>query len=102
MNSSLKERFARLGRTRVIDRVRNGSPAVLALRPCRGRKGLNTVALALALAKRGLSMLCAKRAVEEMTERGRVVVLLPNLESGLELANELAQAGCTATSIGNP
>jgi putative transcriptional regulator len=99
MNASLKERFARLGRTRVIDRVRDGSRAVLALRPSRGRKGLNTVTLALALAKRGLSMLRAKRAVEEMTERGRVVVLLPNLESGSELAKELAQAGAIAASV---
>jgi DNA-binding transcriptional regulator YiaG len=99
MNSSLKERFARLGPTQVIDRVHDGSPAVLSLRPSR-RRSVNTVLIALALAKRGISLLRAKRAVEEMIERGRVVLLLPKIESGPVLARELADAGCIAASMG--
>jgi len=99
MSSSLKERFARLGPTRVIDRVRTGSPAVLSLRPSRGRNGVKTVSVALALGKRGMTLLRAKRAVEEMIERGRVVLLLPKLESESALAKELADAGCVAASV---
>jgi putative transcriptional regulator len=99
MKSSLKERFARLGPTRVIDRVRDGSPAVLSLRPSYDRKDVETVSIALALAKRGISMLRAKRAVEEMMECGRVVLLLPKVESESALAMELAEAGCTAASM---
>lgn len=99
MKSSLKERFARLGPARAIDRVRGGSPAVLSLRPSPNRKQVKTVSIALALAKRGLSMLRAKRAVEEMVECGRVVLLLPKVESYSALAAELAEAGCSAASM---
>jgi putative transcriptional regulator len=96
MRSSLKERFGRLGPTQVIDRVRDGSPAVLSLRPSRSRNGVKTVLVALALCRRGMTMLRAKRAVEEMIANGRVVLLLPNLESEAALAGELAEAGCVA------
>src|SRR5262245_60164199 len=99
MKSSLKERFARLGPTRVIDRVRTGSPAVLSLRPSPNRKNVKTVSIALALAKRGLSMLRAKRAVEEMMECGRIVLLLPKVESEPALAAELVEVGCAAASM---
>jgi DNA-binding transcriptional regulator YiaG len=99
MSSSLKERLGRLGPTRVIDRVRNGSPAVLSLRPAADRKRVKTVSVALALGKRGMTMLRAKRAVEEMIERGRAVFLLPNLDSESALAEELADAGCVAASV---
>jgi DNA-binding transcriptional regulator YiaG len=98
MNSSLKERFARLGPTRGIDRV-NGSPAVLSLRPSPNRKSVKTVLVALALASRGMTMLRAERAVEEMMERGRIVVLVPNLDSEAGLAKELADAGCVAATV---
>ena len=99
MKSSLKERFARLGPTRAIDRARSGSPAVLSLRPAADRARVKTVSIALALAKRGVSMLRAKRAVEEMIEQGRAVVLLPKVEHEATLAKELAAAGCIAASV---
>ena len=99
MSSSLKERFARLGPTRAIDRVRDGSPAVLSLRPSHDREAIKTVSAALALAKRGISVLRAKRAVEEMLESGRAVVLLPKVDAEASLAKELADAGCIAASV---
>jgi DNA-binding transcriptional regulator YiaG len=99
MSSSLKERFARLGPIRAIDRIRDGSPAALSLRPAPSRKRVKSVSIALALAKRGMSMLRAKRAVEEMLENGRAVVLLPTVESATTLAKELADAGCIAAAM---
>jgi DNA-binding transcriptional regulator YiaG len=99
MKSSLKEQFARLGPTRAIDRVQSGSPAVLALRPHPDLRAVRTVSVALALARRGLSMVRAKHAVEEMVEHGHVVVPVPMVENEAVLANELADAGCSAALV---
>jgi DNA-binding XRE family transcriptional regulator len=101
MKSSLKEQVrARLGPTRAVDRVRSGSPVVLVLRPHPNLQAIKTVSVALALARRGLSMVRAKHAVEEMVAHGHVVVPVPTVESEAALANELADAGCSAASIG--
>jgi DNA-binding transcriptional regulator YiaG len=53
----------------------------------------------MALSKRGMTMLRAKRAVEEMLAKGRVVVRLPTVESQVILARELADAGCKAATL---
>jgi putative transcriptional regulator len=101
MTSSLKERLGRLGPIQDVDRVPCGSPVVLSLRPGPNLANLKTVDATLALAKRGLSLLRSKRAVEEMVERRRVVVLVPTVESEKALAHELADAGCVVASIGH-
>jgi putative transcriptional regulator len=46
-----------------------------------------------------LSLLRAKRAIEEMIETGRAVVLVPKVESKTSLADELAAAGCVAAAV---
>ena len=99
MDSSLKERFARLGPIRVLDRVPSGSPAVLALRPGAVLAEVKTVAAAIALARRGIGLLKAKRALEEMLSAGRAVVLAPTVESVSALASELAESGVRAALV---
>ena len=99
MSSSLKERFERLGPIRGVDQVRSGSPVVLSLRPARNLASVKAVSATMALAKRGLSLLRAKRAVEEMIERGRAVIRVPKVENQKILADELAAAGCIAAAV---
>ena len=52
-----------------------------------------------ALARRGLSLLRAKRAVESLLEKGRVFVDLPMVEDIQVLTDELAKAGITGAWI---
>ena len=99
MSSSLKERLARLGPVRDVDQVPSGSPVVVSLRVGPDPKRLKTVGAALALAKRGISLLRAKRAIEEMIETGRAVILVPKVESEITLGKELTEAGCIAASV---
>ena len=90
MNSSLKERFERLGPTQVIDRISSGSTAVFILRPARAVAGVQTVTATLALVRRGLSVLQAKRATEALLDQGRTAVDLPNVEDVAAVVRDLA------------
>lgn len=99
MKSSLKEQFARLGPIRELDRVPSGSPAVLSLRPGPALANLKTVTAAISLAKRGISLLKAKRAMEELLASGRAVVLLPTVEDASTLAAELEASGVRSAMV---
>lgn len=100
MDSSLRERFARLGPIRAIDRVTSGSPAVFVLRlPLAGGPRPRTIDATHALARRGMSMLRAKRAIESLLEKGRVFVELPMVEDTKALTEDLAKAGVSAVWI---
>ena len=81
--SSLKERFARLGPTRDIDCVQSGSPVDLVLRPARTK--VDTISATQVLAKHGLSMLRAKRAIEAVIEKGEAWVRLPMVGVALDV-----------------
>ena len=91
MTSSLKAQFARLGPVRCVDRVASGLPADLVLRPA--AQSPRSVTAALALAKRGLTLLRAKRTVEAAMEQGEAVVRVPTVEDLAVLAGELGAAG---------
>lgn len=99
MDSSLRERFARLGPVRGIDRVTSGSPAVFVLRLALDGSRPRTIDATHALARRGLSMLRAKRAIESLVEKGRVFVDLPTVEDTEALTADLAKAGIAAAWI---
>lgn len=96
--SSWKAEFARLGPTQVVDRVQSGSAAVLAVRPSRGRD-LKTVSATLSLVKRGLTMLRAKRAIEEALDKGRAVIALPALDDEAVIASELEDSGFSVAAV---
>jgi putative transcriptional regulator len=99
MHSKLKERFERLGPVRGIDRVRSGSPADLVLRPVADRAKLKTIDATMALSRRGMTMLRAKRAIEIMLDDGEVVVEVPLVEDLAVLAGELRKAGVRVARI---
>lgn len=90
---SFKERIARLGRTRPVDRVSSGSPATVALRPGSDIRATLTISATLALVKRHATILNAKLAVEQALETGRSVLALPMLEDPRALTDEIAAAG---------
>ena len=99
MNSSLRERFARLRPIRAVDRVSSGSPAVFVLRLPAGQTVPKTIDGMAALARRGLTMLKAKRTIEALVEDGRVFVSLPTVEDHQALRDELARAGIKAAPV---
>jgi DNA-binding transcriptional regulator YiaG len=95
--SSLRERFARLGPVRDVDRNRSGSPVEFVLRPARAR--IETISATRILAKRGLSMLRAKRAIETAVETGEARVRLPNVGIAGEVIRELQSTGIRAQRL---
>lgn len=97
MKSSLKDRFANLGPVRDVDRVLSGSPADLVLR--KSKSDVRSVAASLALAKRGLSLLRAKRVIEMLVELGETAVQLPTVESVNALLDDMRASGVTASVI---
>jgi putative transcriptional regulator len=99
MDSSLRERFARLGPIRAIDRVTSGSPAVFVLRLALDGSRPRTIDATHALARRGMTMLRAKRAIESLVEKGRVFVDLPTVEDTSALTADLGKAGIAAAWI---
>ncbi len=102
MNFSLKERFERLGPIRAIDRVQSGSPATFVLRLPRGRNAPKTIDAMLTLARRGVTMLRAKRTIEALLEDGRVFVELPTVEDVQAVVRDLAGAGIASASVEPP
>ena len=98
-HSKLKEQFARLGRVRAIDRVASGSPVDLVIRPSDGLAKVRTIDATMALAKRHMTMLKAKRAVEAMVETGETTVSIPMVENFRALVADLRQAGVKATRL---
>ena len=66
MDSSLRACFAQLGPIRGIARVASGSPATFALRLPPGRGTPKAIDATHALARRGLTLLRAKRAIERL------------------------------------
>jgi putative transcriptional regulator len=95
--SSLRERFARLGPVRDVDRSRSGSPVDFVLRPARAR--IDTVSATRVLAKRGLSMLRAKRAIEAAVETGEARMRLPKVDSAGDVIRELELTGIRALRL---
>ena len=102
MDSSLTERFARLGPIRAIDRVPSGSPATFVLELPPDRRMPRTIDGMFALARRGLTMLRAKRAIEALVGEDQVFVGLPTVEAPRAVVAERAKAGIAATLVEPP
>ena len=98
-HSKLKARLERLAPVRDIDRVSSGSPADLVIRPADGLAKVRTIDATMALAKRHMTMLKAKRAVEAMVETGEAIVHVPTVESAAALARDLRAAGVAARRV---
>ena len=94
-----KERIGQLGRVEAISRVASGSPAISILRLSSAKTVVNVPAAALALSKRGVPMLHAKRASEAIQQTNEFVVSVPLLEDPQVLGAELRTAGIAASVV---
>ncbi|WP_170761407.1 hypothetical protein [Ruegeria lacuscaerulensis] len=91
-NPSLKQRFECLGAVREIDQVRSGSSENTALIRKRGSEA-QVPSAAIALARRGASMLKAKRCLEGFLKDGQAAIHLRTVEDRGALQADLAKAG---------
>ena len=80
----------------------SGSPATFVLRLPRPHAPAKAIDATLALTRRGMTMLRAKRAIEELLAGGRAFVDLPAVESPEALAADLRMAGVAAAPAGPP
>ena len=87
--SSLRERFERLARVQGIDPVRSGSSAIVSLRLIGKLNQTKTIEAVIALQRRGVPTLKAKRAVEAAIEGKANVLDVPTVESRHALAEDL-------------
>ena len=76
-----------------LSQVPSGFAAVLALRPSPLLAEVKSVSTSLSLARRGLGLPQAKRAVEEAIETGRAVIKVPKVEDIITLTAELRDSG---------
>jgi DNA-binding transcriptional regulator YiaG len=100
MSSSSKALFARAERTRGVDRVTSGSPAVYALR--RTRRSPATISIAQALLRRHVTLKQAHALVTDLLVEPSVIVELPMLESAEVFEREIEAQGAVATRISAP
>jgi hypothetical protein len=96
MDSSLWERFERLGHVRTMHPVPCGSPGVFVLTIAGDLSAVRTIDAMAALVRRGMVVIDAKRAIEAVVERRRAVVEVPMVEDAAALADDLAAAGFAA------
>jgi DNA-binding transcriptional regulator YiaG len=99
MKRELKARLERLGPIPAINRVHSGSPVDLVLRPDGALANVKTIDATGILARRGLSVLKAKRTIEAMVEHGEARVHVPTVESVKTLTRELKAVGVRAAQI---
>lgn len=96
---SFRERFERQVRIRSIDPVRSGSPATLSLSLSGSLAETKSVEAMIALGRRGVPVLKAKRVIEAAIEGKANVVEAPTVEDLRTLAHDLAQAGFAASVV---
>lgn len=77
----------------------SGSPAVFVLKPADEHAPAVMIDAATALARRGISLAQAKRALEQMLERSIVAVELPAVENRVAIVRELKGLNISATAI---
>jgi putative transcriptional regulator len=62
-------------------------------------RAIKTIPAIVALSRRGVPLLRAKRAIEALVTDRKVFVTIPQVESNEVLTDELAQAGVAATTL---
>jgi DNA-binding transcriptional regulator YiaG len=99
MKLSFRERAERRGRARGLLRDKSGYAVNVTVRPkAHHRSKVNTVTAALALARANITLLRAKRTIEQMLKCGEVSVHLPKVNMR-RLTRELKAAGVTVCEI---
>ena len=95
MDATTRDRLARLGPVRMIERGPGGTSAALTLSPA--RPDVATVSAAISLAGRGVALADGKAAMERMLADGRATVRAPRVDCLRGLLSELAAHGVAAT-----
>lgn len=95
----LKERLARLGRVPGESPVASGSPADVVIRPADGLARVRTIDAIRAIARRNVTLLAAKRAVEAMVENGHAYIHVPTIESCEGFSSDLLAAGVKVVRV---
>jgi|ERR1700722_9844799 hypothetical protein len=93
MTSSLRAKFERLGRVKEDDRVLSGSPETLTLRLGPDLGAAKTISAVLALRRRHVPTIKAKRAVEAAIEGLTVTFVAPIVEDLPLLVREVQESG---------
>jgi DNA-binding transcriptional regulator YiaG len=99
MKPELKERLARLERTRGEGPVSSGSPVDLVLRLETDSRHIRSISAIQALVRRHVKLLRAKRTIEAVLAHGEALVHVPMVEDCKTLAAELRRAGVSAARI---
>lgn len=97
--TGLRGTFARLAPVKKVDRHQSGSSETLVLVPSGSTTAINAIAATRALARTGLTLLRAKRAVEAVIAGNEVMLLLPKVHSRDQLITELASTGLRASPV---
>lgn len=97
--AGLQGTLARLAPVKKVDRYRSGPSETLVLVPIGSTAAINAIAATRALARTGLTLLRAKRAVEAVIAGDDVTLLLPTVPSRDRLIAELASAGLRASPV---
>lgn len=90
---SLRERFVQRGQTRRISPVQVGFPETLSLRLSGNLSDTKAVLAVIALRRRGVPTLKAKRAIEAAIEQKFSVLDVPTVEDRHALAEDLKRFG---------
>ena len=98
MKQKLKARLEQLGPVHSVERVSSGSRVDLILRLAKPTR-LNLIDATRALAKRGMKVVSAKRAIETVVEKGQAIAIVPTVEDLKALAVDLRKAGIAPSRI---
>jgi hypothetical protein len=101
MTSSLRAKFERLGRVKEDDRVLSGSPETLTLRLGPDLSAAKTISAVLALRRRHVPTIKAKRAVEAAIEGLTVSFVAPMVEDLPLLIREVEECGFLLEAAGS-
>jgi len=99
MKSSSRARLGKLGPVRDVTVCQSSFGADLRLR--KKTREVNTPIAALTLAKRGVTLARAKRALDVLSSKPDVTVHVPAIDNITALINELTHCGVSASLISN-
>lgn len=93
MDENLKQRFSNLSPVIPIKDFKLGTPLCLLIKANAQDPALKPISSMHALSQRGMNLLDAKRAVEDMIQHGSARVRCPTVESFIRLNKELKESG---------
>lgn len=93
MTATVRELAERLGPVHDVVQSNSGSREIVTLRPLRSDGYVIATKATLALARCGVSLLAAKRAIKRVIDEGEETLILPMVSAQHDLSKTLAAAG---------